>query len=42
MVMEDHEEEKKKESLLLDLSLKEKLEEMFWMRRIYEPNEKNC
>ena len=29
MVMEDHEEEKKKESLLLDLSLTEKLEEMF-------------
>ena len=29
MVMEDHEEEKKKESLLLDLSLKGKLEEMF-------------
>ena len=29
MVMEDHEEEKKKESLLLDLSLKGKLEGMF-------------
>ena len=29
MVMEDHEQEKKKESLLLDLSLKGKLEEMF-------------
>ena len=29
MVMEDHEEEKKKEFLLLDLSLTEKIEEMF-------------